>query len=55
MKNVQQPKTSTPTTAAAVARMQSAVARANNGAVPKNSHVGRMQRAVAARPPKAGK
>jgi hypothetical protein len=55
MKKIPQPRTATPTTPAAVARAQSAVARANNGVVPKGSYVGRMQRAVASSPPKPGK
>lgn len=40
-----------PTTPAAVARVQGAVARQNGGGVPKGSYVGRMQNTVA----KAGK
>lgn len=40
-----------PTTPAAVARVQGAVARQNGGGVPKGSYVGRMQSTVA----KAGK
>lgn len=39
-----------PTTQAAVARVQGAVARRNGGGVPKGSYVGRMQRAVAKAP-----
>jgi hypothetical protein len=37
----------TPTTPAAVARVQGAVARQNGGGVPKGSYVGRMQQTVA--------
>jgi hypothetical protein len=55
MKKIQQPKTTTPTTPAVVARTQSAVARANNGVVPKGNYVGRMQKTVAISPPKPGK
>lgn len=38
--------TKTPTTPADAARVQSAVAKANKGQVPKGSHVGRMQKAA---------
>lgn len=41
-----------PTTSAAVARVQGVVARQNGGGVPKGSYVGRMQQTLAA---KAGK
>lgn len=43
-----------PTTGAAVARVQSAVATRHGGAVPKGNYVGRMQRAVAQTQPKNG-
>lgn len=39
-----------PITSAAVARVQSAVARQNSGGVPKDSYVGRMQQAAAKAP-----
>lgn len=39
-----------PITSSAVARVQSAVARQNNGGVPKDSYVGRMQQAAAKAP-----
>lgn len=39
-----------PTTPAAVARAQGAVARQNGGGVPKGSYVGRMQQAAAKAP-----
>ena len=43
-----------PTTGAAVARVQSAVATQHGGGVPKGSYVGRMQRTVAQAQPKSG-
>lgn len=39
-----------PTTQAAVARVQGVVARQNGGGVPKGSYVGRMQQTVAKAP-----
>lgn len=39
-----------PITSATVARIQGAVARQNNGGVPKGSYVGRMQQAAAKAP-----